>query len=81
MKDQMLAAGVLPTDIGSWCSDLYVKVTPVSEKIIAEYKYKCNVTTFRSNIDSLTWYEIPFANDAYYKLGVASPRKEEVLNG
>lgn len=39
-------------------SDLYAKVTPVSEYIIDQYEYKGNVTRFHSGLD--TWFSIPF---------------------
>ena len=45
---QLLNAGV---PITNHHSDLYAKVTPVSREIIAEYKFKKNVTTFISQID------------------------------
>lgn len=42
-------------------SDLYVPVNEATKKIISEYEFKSNVTTFVSNIDGKTWYDIPFA--------------------
>jgi hypothetical protein len=77
MKEQMLAAGVSPADIDHWCSDLYVKVTPVSKKVVEGYEFKCNVQTFRSQIDSTAWYDIPFAYEEYHTRGLVV----EVLNG
>ena len=50
-----------PEHIDHWCSDLYLKITPISRKIINNYKYKHMVTRFTSNIDGDRWYEIPFA--------------------
>lgn len=52
----------------SHCSDLYVYVTPETEKIINGYKYKSNVTKFISNVDGKLMFDIPFANDDYRKL-------------
>lgn len=48
-------------DIDHWCSDLYLRVTPESKKLVAEYDYKNNVSTFTDQIDGVLWYEIPFA--------------------
>jgi len=81
LKEQMLAAGVSPADIGNWCSDLHVKVTPVSKKVVEGYEFKSIVVTFRSQIDGTAWYDIPFAYQEYHTRGVVLPRKEEVLNG
>lgn len=45
-------------------SDLYLKVTPVSKRLVSEYEFKNQVETFRSirpkDAGSL-WYDIPFA--------------------
>lgn len=48
-------------DIDHWQSDLYLKVTPISEKLVDKYDYKNLVTTFIDNIDHDLWFEIPFA--------------------
>lgn len=48
-------------DIDHWCSDLYLRVTPESEKLVAEYDFKGNVTKFIDQIDGVLWYNIPFA--------------------
>ena len=50
-----------PEHISHWRSDLYLKVTPISEALVANYKYRNQVTKFRDNIDHVPWYEIPFA--------------------
>lgn len=49
-------------------SDLYVLVTPESSKIVERYRKNrviC-VSTFRSNIDGKTWFDIPFCYDPYW---------------
>ena len=61
--DKLKAAGI-PLD--SHESDLYAKVTPESKKIIADYEFKNNVKTFRSQIDKEGWYDIPFAYKPYW---------------
>lgn len=48
-------------------SDLYIKKTPESTKLIAEYEFKSCVTTFRSDIDGCIWYDIPFAYAPYWE--------------
>jgi hypothetical protein len=52
------AAGV---EYEHWCSDLYIPVMPETKKLISQYKYKQNVTTFKDNITGKPWYEVPFA--------------------
>lgn len=42
-------------------SDLYIPKTEQTEKLISEYEFKENVTTFISQIEKTTWYDIPFA--------------------
>ncbi len=46
---------------GNHESDLLVKVTPESKKLVDAYEFKCNVKMFSSQIDGSTWFDIPFA--------------------
>lgn len=48
-------------------SDLYLKVTPISKKLVDEYEWRGNVTVFRDQIEGKLWYEIPFAFTPYYE--------------
>lgn len=48
------------------CSDLYMPVNEISKKVIENYAYKSNVTTFISQLDGKPWYDIPFAYDPYF---------------
>jgi len=48
-------------------SDLYAKVTPESQKILTTYKYRAQVTTFKSQIDNELWYNIPFAFTPFWE--------------
>ena len=48
-------------------SDLYLKVTPTSRKLVDEYEWRGNVTTFRDQIEGKLWYEIPFAFTPYWE--------------
>lgn len=49
-------------DIDHWETDLYLRKTPETTKVISKLPdvYKKNVTTFIDNIDHVPWYEIPF---------------------
>jgi hypothetical protein len=58
--EELKEAGV---ELDHHCSDLYAKKCPASEAIVARYKFKTNVTLFRSQIDGEPWYDIPFAFD------------------
>lgn len=52
---------------GDYGSDLYLKCTPVSRKLIAAYDFKKQVKIFRDAIDNEPWYDIPFANTDYWE--------------
>lgn len=59
LKQQLLNAGIKKENIDHHESDLYVIKNDISTKIINNYKFKNNVTTFKS--DGQKWYDIPFA--------------------
>ena len=63
LYQQMLVAEV-PVD--SHESDLYVKVTPESTRIIEEADLQSAPTTFTSPMDGEPWYEIPFGYDPFW---------------
>lgn len=50
-----------PEDIDHHETDLYLRVTEASKRLISEYAYRQNVKTFKDNIEGLRWYDIPFA--------------------
>ena len=56
-----------PEEIGSHESDLYLKVTPISRKLIRQYDFHGQVEQFRSAIDHTLWYDIPFANSEWWE--------------
>ena len=56
-----------PKDIDHHCSDLYLRKTRQSEKLINDYEYRSQVSVFTSNIDNRLWYEIPFAYTPYWE--------------
>lgn len=47
-------------------SDLYIPTTEVTKKIIENYVFSNNVTSFVSELDGNAWYEIPFANNDFW---------------
>lgn len=50
-----------PEHIDHHGTDLYLKATEKSRKLVSEYEYKRFVTTFIDNIEHKRWYDIPFA--------------------
>jgi hypothetical protein len=48
-------------------SDLYALVTATSNRIIAKYEHRKNVTTFVSQGDRRLWYDIPFAYEPFWE--------------
>lgn len=65
IKEQLLNLGMKENQIGNWCSDLHVLKNEISTSFVNSYEYKCNVKPFRSEIDGLMWYEIPFVYTEY----------------
>lgn len=62
-----IACAKLPSDdIDHYRSDLYIRVTNESRKIIDSYEYAKQVQTFKSNIDGKAWYEIPFGYPPFW---------------
>lgn len=56
----------LPKGDISWdeySSDLYIRVTEESRKIIAELSPKSLLSTFIDNIEHDQWYDLPFCKD------------------
>lgn len=47
-------------------SDLYIPVNSYTSKLVDQYEYRSNITTFKSQIDGLLWYDIPFAYLPYW---------------
>lgn len=64
LKEQMP-----PEYIDHYYSDLYVKVTPISTDLIAQYENKFMVSKFVDNIEHKIWYEIPFGYCDYDFVG------------
>jgi hypothetical protein len=67
--EQMVKSGV---ELDHHESDLYVKKTPESEKIVKGYKFRSNVKVFKNNIDGTMWYDIPFAYTPWWNKAVSN---------
>lgn len=60
-----LAYMTLPAeDIDHHATDLYIRKTPESTKLINKLDNKALLSTFIDNIDHVTWYELPFCYDS-----------------
>jgi hypothetical protein len=51
-------------DIDHHATDLYIRKTPESTKLINKLDNKALLSTFIDNIDHVTWYELPFCYDS-----------------
>ncbi len=56
-----------PEEIGNHVSDLHLKVTEVSERLVETYAFKNLVERFISQIDKTAWFDIPFAFDPFWE--------------
>lgn len=50
-------------DYPEFGTDLYIRKTKESQKLIAELQPKSLVSTFIDNIDHVKWYDLPFCKD------------------
>lgn len=50
-------------DYQTYGSDLYIRVTDESRKLMAELQPKSLLSTFTDNIDKVKWYDLPFCRD------------------
>lgn len=55
-----IEAVTVPAETDHHATDLYCKVTPETTRIINDYEYKRNVTTFKEDATEELWFEIPF---------------------
>jgi len=55
----------LGIDFDNYYSDLYLFVNDDTTKIIDNYEFKSIVTTFKSAVDGIPMYEVPFAYEDY----------------
>ena len=63
-------------DIDHHASDLYVRKTPESTKIINKLSNKRLLSTFRDNIDGDIWYDLPFCYTPYFNESLKSKRRK-----
>ena len=61
--EQLKEAGI-PLDHHE--SDLYALLTPESTAIISKWSFLSSVTTFKSQVDGKTWYDLPFAFQPFW---------------
>ena len=57
------------SDGGEFSSDLYIRVTEESKRIMNELKPKALLETFIHNIDHDLWYDLPFCKDGRFAKG------------
>ena len=57
-------------DWDEYSSDLYIRVTEESKKIIAELQPKSLLSTFTHNIEPDLWYDLPFCKDSRLGSGI-----------
>ena len=53
-------------EIDHYQSDLYLKVTPVSQELVNNFEFKGNVKRFYSRVDNSSWFDIPFAYTPFW---------------
>lgn len=58
-------------DWDEYSSDLYVRVTEESKKIMAELQPKSLLSTFLHNIEHDQWYDLPFCKDGRLGSGMS----------
>lgn len=63
-------------DYPEFGSDLYIRKTEESQKLIAELQPKSLVSTFIDNIDKVKWYDLPFCKDGRVVSAVEHMRRE-----
>ena len=54
---------------GEFSSDLYIRVTEESKRIMNELKPNALLETFINNIDHDLWYDLPFCKDGRFAKG------------
>jgi hypothetical protein len=74
-RETLLSMGMKAEEIDSHYSDLYVLKNETSTRFIEGYEWRCNVTTFVSQIDKKVWYELPFADHEYTEKRLEKLRK------
>ena len=57
------------SDGGEFSSDLYIRVTEESKRIMDELKPNALLETFIDHIDHDLWYDLPFCKDGRFAKG------------
>ena len=57
------------SDGGEFSSDLYIRVTEESKRIMNELKPNALLETFHHNIEHDLWYDLPFCKDGRFAKG------------
>lgn len=60
LLQQFIDAGIKMEEMHRHCSDLHVPITVESGRVKDTYEFRQNVTTFRSEVDNIFYYDIPF---------------------
>ena len=78
-----LDGGIPPEEIDHHYSDLYVKVSFKSQKILEEFQKntgtRCFAQIFKANDGSGLWYDIAFAYDPFWM--AAAKKGREIYGG
>lgn len=64
IHEQLKAAGV---ELAHHESDLYARVCPAADAVLAGYQFRGNVKPFTADDGTGRWYDIPFAYDPAWK--------------
>ena len=67
-KELRIKLGLTDSDFAYHESDLYVRDTPeVRAYLKKNYKFWRNVKGFTCQIEGVLWFDIPFANEKFWK--------------
>lgn len=70
-----------PDEIGHYECDLYLKVTPISRKILEGYAYMSDVMVFYDAKTNEPWFDIPVAYAPFWEpLWKNREREEMTIN-
>jgi len=76
---RFIDGGIPPEEIDHHYSDLYVKVSLKSKRILEEYQKECKVrvfaSTFKANDGTGLWYDIAFAYDPFWEAAALRGRQ------
>lgn len=73
----MVEAAGGPDNIDSHESDLYVPVNDATRALVRRWRYRCNVTAFRSEIDGRLMFDCPFCFVPWWEARQHATNKRE----